>query len=89
VHVRPVGEGVAAVINSLSEAEQVMRTPRNYTWSEQLDAFALILAEYDRRGTELAAKNAEFADCGLCRQRVFIELNSRCERHRDEDDESW
>lgn len=53
------------------------------------DQLRTLLIEYDRRGEALAKLTNEFADCGLCRQRTFIELNSRCEQHRDEDDFDW
>jgi hypothetical protein len=47
------------VIDTLTKAEQVMRTPRNFMWSEQIDAFVLLAAEYDRLQARVAELQAE------------------------------
>lgn len=38
------------------------------------------------RSEQLTSK---FASCGLCRQMTFVEVNSNCGVHRDEDEDSW
>lgn len=84
----------------LDEAERKCRSGRPLTTNKPL---TLVMDEYDRRGheldsykavtarlrAELSAATAKFADCGLCRRRMFIELNSRCAQHRNRDDQSW